>query len=179
MLPHAASLYVPWDIEIARFNFGANCGPIAFAVSTQMEVCDAMQYFPHFADAHRRWTNSLQMGAALDAAGIHAQRLRQSFPTAGLALIQWLGPWTQPDFFSRHSLRYTHWVAVADEEIFDPNAGQWLTKSNWSSEFASACLSEIRSASGWAVKYGFGISSSRYNCPSTSRTRLLDACSAV
>lgn len=166
--PTDTERFVPWDIEIARYNFGANCGPIAFAVAAKMEVCDAMQFFPHFAIENRRWTNSMQMREALNAVGVEAERLKQSFPESGLALVQWLGPWTERAFFSRGSLRYTHWVAVDGDHLFDPNADQWMTLAAWSEAFASVCVREIPSARGWSVKYGFSTISSQSICPSAS-----------
>ena len=169
--PVTTDRFVPWDIAIARYNFGANCGPIAFAAALKMEVCDAMQFFPHFAFENRRWTNSVQMLAALAEVGIAAERIKQSFPETGLALVQWLGPWTSRDFFSRDSLRYTHWVAIEEEYIFDPNAAQWMTLTAWSERFAPACIGEIPKASDWSVKYGFSTISSQVICPSMSDGR--------
>jgi hypothetical protein len=62
---------VPWDIEVARYSFGASCGPVAFAVAIKAEVCDVMQFFPQFAQ-NRRWTNSVQMRAALVTVAVQA-----------------------------------------------------------------------------------------------------------
>lgn len=153
--------FVPWDIAIARYNFGANCGPISFAAALRLEVCDAMQYFPHFSDGFRRWTNSTQMTDALAAAGVDSIRSRLNFPNSGVALIQWLGPWTATDFFSRFSLRYSHWVAVDEDAIFDPNAGRWQSIENWQRNFVPECLANIPRCTGWAVKYGIQIATSR------------------
>jgi hypothetical protein len=44
------SRFIPWDIEVAQINFGANCGPVSFAAITEREVCRAMRFFPHFED---------------------------------------------------------------------------------------------------------------------------------
>lgn len=160
--------FVPWDIEIARYNFGANCGPIAFAVAMKLEVCDVMQFFPHFAFENMRWTNATHMRAALASAGVYSERIDRSFPDTGLALVQWLGPWTERNYYSRQSLRYTHWVAVDNGHIYDPNAGQWLSFKDWDETFAPACVQEIARASGWSVKYGFATISSHTICPSAS-----------
>src|SRR5207302_6238880 len=84
--------FVPWDIEMARLNFGANCGPASFAALMKTEVCRVISYFPHFE--HSNWTNLTQMLGALDGAGYDAELRRRELPSRGLALIQWLGPWT-------------------------------------------------------------------------------------
>jgi hypothetical protein len=164
----AAGRYVPWDVEIARYNFGANCGPIAFAVTARLEVCDVMQFFPHFADEQMRWTNSLQMRRALASAGIQAGATERSMPKSGVALIQWTGPWSDRSRFNRGSLRYTHWIAVDEDHVFDPNAGEWMSSAEWATNFAPSCVDEIPGANGWGVKYGFATTSSHTICPSTS-----------
>jgi hypothetical protein len=94
--------FVPWDTEIARINFGANCGPAVFAAVTEREVCRVMQYFPHFPQ--RSWTNLTQMLRAFLEAGCGTQVQRCAAPSHGVALVQWLGPWTEKQFFSRWSL---------------------------------------------------------------------------
>jgi hypothetical protein len=144
--------FVPWDIEVARVNFGANCGPASFAALLGTEVCRVMRYFPHFE--HARWTNLTQMLRALGAAEYDAEVRRRAFPSRGLALIQWLGPWTEGDFFSRWSLPHTHWVAVEGQWIFDHTAEEWQDLRQWGGNVARKVVSEIPRATGWAVKYG-------------------------
>jgi hypothetical protein len=147
--------FVPWDIEVARVNFGANCGPSAFAALSGTEVCRVMRYFPHFE--HANWTNLTQMVRALESADYEAEVRRRAFPSRGLALIQWLGPWTEGDFFSRWSLPYTHWVAVEDQWVFDHTAEKWHGLRDWAGSVAKGFVSEIPRATGWAVKYGIEV----------------------
>ena len=144
--------FVPWDIDVAHVNFGANCGPAAFAAVTQREVCRVMQYFPQFPD--RCWTNLTQMLCAFAAAGYSARVEKYAVPSRGVALVQWLGPWTQKQFFSRWSLNHTHWVGVEGDGIFDHNARCWQTFGAWSAGTAAELVSEVPRATGWRIKYG-------------------------
>jgi hypothetical protein len=147
--------FVPWDIEMARLNFGANCGPVSFAALMKMEVCRVISYFPHFE--HSNWTNLTQMLGALRSTRCDAEVLRRAFPSRGLALIQWLGPWTERNFFSRWSLPHTHWIAVDGQWVFDHTAEKWLRLRDWAPTVAKDFISEIPRATGWAVKYGIEV----------------------
>lgn len=147
-----APSFVPWDIEVARINFGANCGPAAFAAVTEREVCRVMQYFPHFPE--RPWTNLTQMLQALAVAGFNASVERCVAPSRGLALVQFLGPWTAKQFFSRWSLVHTHWVGVDGDWVFDHNACCWQTLAEWASGTAANLIAEVPRATGWRIKYG-------------------------
>lgn len=144
--------FVPWDIEIARINFGANCGPAAFAAVTQREVCRVMRYFPHFPE--RRWTNLTQMLRAFADAGFATHVERCAAPSHGVALVQWLGPWTEKQFFSGWSLMYTHWIGVEGDMVFDHNKCCWQTLGEWAVGTAPGLIAEVRRATGWRIKYG-------------------------
>jgi len=154
--------YVPWDIEVARLNFGANCGPSAFAAATGREVCRVMRYFAHFE--HSPWTNLSQMKAALLASGCIFEVHQRAFPRSGVALVQWLGPWTKPYFFSRWSLLHTHWIAVDGMWVFDHTIEKWQTVSQWSRTTAADFIAQIPSAHGWAIKYGIDVVSDNSGC---------------
>jgi hypothetical protein len=148
----AAQRFVPWDIDVARLNFGANCGPVSFAVATAREVCRSMQYFPHFET--KPWTNLTQMRGAFQAAGIDTVVCRRAWPTVGVVLIQWLGPWTKHHFFSRWSLVHTHWIAVERDYVFDHTEEQWMPREEWARAVVPLFLKEIPQATGWDIKYG-------------------------
>lgn len=147
--------FVPWDIEVARLNFGANCGPASFAALVETEVCRVISRFPHFERSN--WTNLTQMLRALGGAGYRADVRRRELPSRGLALVQWLGPWTEKDFFSRWSLPHTHWVAVRGPWIFDHTAQKWQKLAEWAGVVAKQFISELPRANGWAVKYGLEV----------------------
>jgi hypothetical protein len=151
-----APSFVPWDIEVARINFGANCGPASFAAVTGKEVCRVMGHFAHFE--HSPWTNLTQMRKAFAEAGHETEVRKCAFPRRGVALVQWLGPWTARDFFSRWSLAHTHWVAVDGEWIFDHTTAEWQTVADWDARVASQFVAEIPRATGWRVKYGLEVS---------------------
>jgi hypothetical protein len=121
-----------------------------------------MRYFQHFE--HSQWTNLTQMRRAFDEAGFAHEVYRRELPSHGVALIQWLGPWTQKDFFSRWSLPHTHWVAIDGRWVFDHTAGEWQTLSEWKRETTPAFLAEIPHACGWAVKYGVEVAKSHTVC---------------
>jgi hypothetical protein len=144
--------FVPWDIEIARLNFGANCGPSCFAATTGREVCRVMCHFSHFL--HCQWTNLTQMRRAFHEAGYSTEVCKGELPARGVALIQWLGPWTEKDFYSRWSLHQTHWVAVQGGWVFDHTVGRWQTLQCWQDETVPEFIATIPRASGWATKYG-------------------------
>lgn len=154
--------YVPWDIEVARLNFGANCGPSAFAAVTGREVCRVMRHFAHFE--HSRWTNLSQMKSAFAATGHVVEVHRRGFPRSGVALIQWLGPWTEPEFFSRWSLPHTHWIAVDDTWVFDHTVGEWQPMAEWGRTAAAEFVADTPRAYGWAVKYGIDVVSVSSTC---------------
>jgi len=160
--------FVPWDIEVARINFGANCGPVSFAAITGKEVCRVMRHFLHFK--HSPWTNLTQMRRALADAGFMTAVQKCAFPNHGVALVQWLGPWTEKDFFSRWSLAHTHWVAVDGEWIFDHTVGEWQMFEEWG-KVAWEFVSEIPRATGWRVKYSVEVSKVNLaaSCPAEVR----------
>ena len=116
--------FVPWDIDVADYNFGANCGPVSFATTAGLEVCRVMRYFSHFEK--KPWTNLTQMRRAFAETGIETTTLKRAWPIRGVALIQWLGPWTERDFFAGWTLEHTHWVAVEGQLIFDYTQREWL-----------------------------------------------------
>jgi hypothetical protein len=154
--------FVPWDIEVARINFKANCGPSAFAAITKNQVCRVLQYFPHFRD--HQSTNLTEMTNALGAAGYVTEIRKQIFPQHGLALIQFLGPWTERHFFSRWSLIHTHWIAVDGDWRFDHTTGKWMETDEWAYKIAPAFVAETSRATGWAVKFGMEVSQLNSRC---------------
>jgi len=158
--------FVPWDIEVARINFKANCGPSSFAAITKNQVCRVLQYFTHFKD--HQSTNLTEMARALRTAGYQTEVKKQAFPQHGLALIQFLGPWTERHFFSRWSLIYTHWIAIDGEWVFDHTAGKWMAVNEWTYRIAPAFVAETSRATGWAVKFGMEVSQLNSPCLETS-----------
>ena len=164
------ALYVPWDIEVARLNFGANCGPSAFAATTGREVCRVMCHFPHFVTSN--WTTLTHMRRAFVEAGFVVTVQKRALPTLGVALVQWLGPWTARDFFSRWSLFHTHWIAVHGEHVFDHTIGEWQTLTTWERTVAAEFITNTPRATGWSVKYGIEVYRENNACRGSTNSGL-------
>lgn len=152
--------YVPSDVAIAEHVFGANCGPVSLAVAISEDVCDVMRWFPEFMEPERRYTNLTAMRKALYAMGNSPKVLRQEFPAHGVALIQWLGPWTKNNFFSRWSLRHSHWIAVSGQFVFDYIDATWRTIASWEQNVVPMYLNQIPQAAGWDIKFGIEVEKS-------------------
>jgi hypothetical protein len=169
--------YVPWDANIARINFRANCGPIAFAAVLGIEVCPIIRHFPGFPD--RPWCNFTQMKSALRNYGIEFESLKAQFPNIGLALVQWLGPWTDRDFFGRNSLNYTHWIAINDSLVFDHTIDHWLSLACWQEHVAARFIQDTPGARGWGVRFGIELKNSNVKAPEcASGVWALPSCSS-
>jgi len=115
-----------------------------------------MGHFHHFE--HSRWTNLTQMLRAFAATDYGTKVHKCVLPARGVALVQWLGPWTESDFFSRWSLAHTHWVAVEGKWIFDHTVGSWQALAEWQNRIVPEFLSQTPRSTGWGVKYGVQIS---------------------
>jgi hypothetical protein len=155
--------YVPSDVAIAKHVFGANCGPISAAAAISEDVCDIMKWFPQFDEPDRRFTNLTSMKRALSCMEIEHRVLRREFPRHGVALIQWLGPWTSKDFFSRWSLQHSHWIAVSGRFVFDYIDETWRTLADWEHYVAPHYIDQLPQAAGWEIK--FGVEIGRSNSP--------------
>lgn len=155
--------YCPKDVEISSIVFGANCGPAALAASLSRDIADVMRYLPHFEDENKRYTTLTKMKAALVAASIPFEVRKKTYPSRGLALVQWTGPWTEKHFFSKWSLRYTHWIAVDGPMIYDIHCRCWLPIEAWESDVVPTYLKELPQAAGWAIKYGVETGNSSSN----------------
>lgn len=156
--------FVPWDVEVARINFGANCGPTSFAAVLGLEVCSGLRHFPGFVE--RRWCNFTQMKQALRSCGVSFTTVRSKLPQSGLALVQWVGPWVYGDFGGRRSSKYTHWIGVDQKQIFDHTEAKWMPIAIWEEQVAAAFLQEISGATGWTVKFGIELMKSNNKFPS-------------
>jgi hypothetical protein len=114
-----------------------------------LQVCDVMQFFAHFET--RRFTTVRDMSHALQACGI-AFTLGPDIPDFGLVLIQIDGPWSHLPHARRWSDKYTHWVAVRDEEIYDVNGNECMPVSRWKESVLPLLIGATPRATGWSVK---------------------------
>src|SRR5438270_5959575 len=148
------SLRAPSDVRLAHELFGANCGPAALAAALSLQVCDVMVLFEQFPD--RPYTYLSKMREVLHDLGLCFDE-RPRMPGFGLALIQMDGPWTDLPGAGRCSARSTHWAAVSGDRIYDLNADNWVSRSDWEATTLPVLISTYSRATGWRVKRGLEI----------------------
>jgi len=139
--------------EAWRFN----CGPSALCAVTSTKPEDALRVLPQFRE--RGYTNPTMMRAGLKALGATWKELRSEsgavnlahgvispLPAFGLVRVQWGGRWTNPGVPIRARYRYSHWIAIAGDQIFDINAmcvGGWLPFQEWAGQLVPWLLREV------------------------------------
>lgn len=142
-------LRAPTDVITAYQLFGANCGPASFAALLSLQTCDVIQFFEHFE--WRKFTTFRDMTHALGECGIDFIT-GSTLPDFGLALIQIEGPWTHMTGAARWSDRYTHWIGLCGNHIYDINTGEWTPLVTWTERIVTSLIAETRHATGWSVK---------------------------
>lgn len=146
----AGSFFCPWDIEIAHHNFGATCGPIAFAAVLGRDVCAVMQFF---RDPFPGWCSGRDMEDALRRATIPFSVARAAdatlLPREGLAWISLVGPWSDPRLPRGAQLSHSHWIAVRGVYVYDPNLNAWHERAKWEELGLKPWLQRTRRATGW------------------------------
>lgn len=132
--------FTPDDAQRAFDEWGANCGPGAVAAVCGLTL-DELR--PHLGDFEsKRYTNPTLMWEILNRLGVSWRLVKgsRSWPTYGLARIQWEGPWTEPGANPRWAYRQTHWVGAKSRNlgnvgIFDINAiangTGWVSAADW------------------------------------------------
>jgi len=145
------------DADRAHREWGCNCGPGAIAAVMGLTL-DELR--PHMGDfEQKRYTNPTLMWQVLrrlDVRFIHAQPNNDSsWPSYGLARIQWEGPWTAPGVPMVARYRHTHWVGAQwgakpgdpmSVGIFDincMNSSGWVALEDWSSTIVPWLLREL------------------------------------
>lgn len=149
-----ASLRSPTDVQLANRLFEANCGPASLAAILSVQVCDVIALFDQFPE--RPFTSRRKMEDALRACGVDF-RPTETFPKFGVTLIQVEGPWTHAAGSERWTGRYTHWVGICGDTIYDVNADRWLALTEWESHSALALMAAYPKATGWRVKRGLEV----------------------
>jgi hypothetical protein len=154
-------LFTEADAQLAYDNWGCNCGPSALAAIMHMTLEDVHPHLVGFDEKH--YTNPLMMYAALRSIGRPWRRnMSGSWPSYGLARIQWEGPWTAPGVPQRARYRYTHWVGASREDrgigIFDINAigngSGWVSLEHWKMFVVPAITCEYKRATGgWHITH--------------------------
>jgi len=148
------------EAQRAWSDWGANCGPGAIAAIAGLTLEELR---PHLGDFERKkYTNPPLMWQVLTRLGLAWRLVKppQSWPTYGLARVQWEGPWTAPGVPMRVRYRHTHWVGARDNhsdgpvrfeppyatEIFDINCicvGGWVPVSEWAGQVVPWLLRQI------------------------------------
>ena len=142
-------------------NEWAACGQAAVAALLRRDLASVRHAFP----AHR-WCNLSQMREALDALNTVWRNgpIGAWPPPRGLALIEFLGPWSEPWIHVAAKLKRTHWIAVDQRQgdhavIFDVNVvgananGGWIAESDWRAEVVPYLLKSYPKASGaWRIR---------------------------
>ncbi len=166
---------VPADLDIARKLFHANCGPASFAALVGTLITDIIRFFPHFP--HSPHTSIPHMRWALDKCGV-AYKSTDQWPRLGLALIQFIGPWSDRGRFHAEA-QHRHWVAVSNGHVYDVNAHSWLPLDQWRAIVMPLLIEAHPAATSWSLAKSYEvIPSLRYlpefpqisqNAPSRSR----------
>lgn len=123
-----ASLFCPWDMEIAAHNFEAMCGHGALAAALGMDVCSVMQFF-----GRGGWVNFPQMDEALRRAGKIPAKVTGWVhgPRIAVTLIQFTGPWMKPGVPAAARCQHRHWIATFGVQVWDANTGAWQDRADW------------------------------------------------
>lgn len=115
----------PTDIEEAKW---ANCGPAALAAILDLSLAETRPLLDGFNQ--RGYMNITHVKNALDAAGVAFKGRLKTRPAYGLMFIQWGGHEKKPAIAQ---YRFTHWIAVAGDMVFDVNAPELVSWDEWQS----------------------------------------------
>lgn len=154
----------PEDFERAYDEWGANCGPCSLAVIMGMTLDEIRAHMGDFE--RKRYTNPSLMNDALRSIGRPWRKIGASWPSYGLARVQWEGPWTAAGVPMRARYRYTHWIGcyttANSTGIFDINAlangTGWCSREDWVAVIVPYILKSYpRANGGWHITHGVEI----------------------
>jgi hypothetical protein len=159
------------DVDRANHAWGANCGPTALAAICGLTLDEVR---PHMGDFEsKRYTNPTLMFSSLRSLGVRWSRVGTTWPTYGLARIQWEGPWTLPGVPMAARYRYTHWVGAATRNVDDigiwdvnamANGTGWCALSDWSTHIVPFIIESTKRANGkWHVTHAIEVDRPRGN----------------
>jgi hypothetical protein len=162
------------DLQYAHDTWKINCGPAALAASAGINLGEVRRAVSGFEG--REYMTQLDMHAALarlrlkvtveHSDGGFEQNI---WPTHGLCLIQWSGPWLTDDKPNLGwALKHTHWVASKFDGtvrwVFDVNAGQWLRMQAWSADILPQLLASDKHRDGtWWLRHSWEVRIDRGN----------------
>lgn len=151
------------EVEAAHAEWGANCGPVAIAAVLGLSLAALRPFLGDFEA--KRYTNPSLMFGTLERLRVQCAMARrlQSWPTYGLARIQWEGPWTAPGVPPRAAYRHTHWVGANARSpenvgIFDVNCmsgGGWVPLAYWTASVVPWLLEHVapKASGGWHITH--------------------------
>lgn len=135
--------FTPWDLEQAHEDWGCNCGPAALAACLGMTLDDVWCHLGRFCQLH--YMNRDMMFQAVRQHGFRAtvdlvadQDGVDRYPTHGLCLVQFGGPWVDDPKLAKWGTTQTHWIASKIDAgvnwIFDVNYARWVEWQTWHEE---------------------------------------------
>lgn len=143
----------PADIEEAHELWGANCGPCSVAAILNLPVNDVRELFEGFEG--RRYANITHIKQALERAGVSRFfSVGAQLPKHGLAFIQWGGHEDKP---AKVQYRFTHWIAVDGEAVFEVNAPHLTTFESWRENMPEAVKEEGHGNGSFTVRCGIEV----------------------
>lgn len=119
----------PTDIEQAAESWNANCGPCSLAAILDRSLAETRLLLDGFEQ--RGYMNVTHVLKALEAAGVKfwcRSRPNEDRPACGLVFIQWGGHEKKP---VRAQYKFTHWIAVDGDVVFEVNAPQLVSWDEW------------------------------------------------
>lgn len=147
----------PPDIEEANQLWHANCGPCSVAAILNLPVNGVRELFDGFE--HRGYANITHIKDALDRAGVNYYNAGAGLPKHGLAFIQWGGHEGKPQ---KVQYRYTHWIAIKGDIVFDVNAPHLTTLESWKDVMPQAIQEEGFGNGTFSVRAGIEIIEEKY-----------------
>lgn len=116
----------PKDIDRAIEEWNANCGPTALAAILDRTLADTRPLVNGFDQ--RGYMNIGHVLAALTNAKVSFKARLKRRPGYGLIFVQWGGHEDKP---IRAQYRFTHWIAVDGNRVFDVNLPTLVHWNYW------------------------------------------------
>jgi hypothetical protein len=146
------------DLNEQHRLWGANCGPSALAAILGMTAAEVRPLVERVQGG--RFLNYMNAGHLIDAlrqAGrqvwrVECSRGQVQWPKAReLCVIQFDGPWCEPEVPAKARFRHTHIVASirGGIMIYDGNANCWLPKQEWQDKIMPVLQRDVRRSTGW------------------------------
>ena len=119
------SYFSPLDMHECAEIFGAACGHGALAAAFGVPVVVVMDAC---FENRGGWLNIPMMQRAIRSAGRSYLHQRDIPDTGtGVAMVQWLGPWMNPNLRPHVRCAYRHWIAFQDGQYWDSNLEFWCS----------------------------------------------------